>query len=98
MRNSEITIRATEHPSAHEAIQHLDVSGDDHAVAVGNKCLTLKQAEVEKIPLILVVGDKEAASGHVNVRTRGQEKTADVPLDDFVRRLRQLIADKSPTV
>ena len=49
MRNNEITIRATEHPSAHEAIQHLDASGDDHAILVGNKYLTLKQAEVERI-------------------------------------------------
>jgi hypothetical protein len=49
MRNTEITIRATEHPSAHEAIQHLEVSGDDHAILVGNKYLTLKQAEVERI-------------------------------------------------
>jgi hypothetical protein len=49
MRNTEVTIRATEHPNACEAIQHLDVSGDDHAILVGNKCLTLKQAEVERI-------------------------------------------------
>ncbi|MCX7428040.1 MAG: hypothetical protein NTW96_20730 [Planctomycetia bacterium] len=49
MQNHEITIRATEHPSAHEAIQHLDVSGDDHAILVGQKYLTLKQAEVERI-------------------------------------------------
>ena len=49
MRNTEITIRATEHPSAHEAIQHLNVSGDDHTILVGNKYLTLKQAEVNRI-------------------------------------------------
>ena len=49
MRNHEITIRATEHPSAHEAIQDLDVSGDDHAILVGQKYLTLTQAEVERI-------------------------------------------------
>ena len=49
MRTNEITIRATEHPSAHEALQHLDVSGDDHAILVGGKYLTLKQAEVERI-------------------------------------------------
>ena len=49
MRNTEITIRATEHPSAHKAIQHLEVSGDDHAVLVGNKYLTLKQAEAQRI-------------------------------------------------
>jgi len=45
----EITIRATEHPNAHEAIQHLAVSGDDHAILVGNKYLTLKQDEVDRI-------------------------------------------------
>lgn len=44
-----ITIQATEHPSAHEALQHLSVSGDDHAIAVDDKYLTLKQAEVDKI-------------------------------------------------
>jgi hypothetical protein len=49
MRNTEITIRATEYPNAHEAIQHLDVSGDDHAILVGNKYLTLKQAEADRI-------------------------------------------------
>jgi len=49
MRIQEITFRATEHPSAHEAIQHLDVSGDDHAIFVGGKYLTLKQVEVERI-------------------------------------------------
>ena len=49
MRNTEITIRATEHLSAHEAIQHLGVSGDDHAILVGNKYLTLKQAEAQRI-------------------------------------------------
>ena len=49
MKNKEITIRATEHPNAHEALQHLEVSGDDHAVLVGNKCLTLKQDELDRI-------------------------------------------------
>ncbi len=49
MRRTEITIRATEHASAHKAIQHLDASGDDHAILVDGKYLTLKQAEVERI-------------------------------------------------
>jgi hypothetical protein len=49
MQIDEITIRATEHAGAHQALQHLEVSGDDHAILVGGKYLTLKQAEVEKI-------------------------------------------------
>ncbi len=49
MQTNDITIRATEHPSAHEAIQHLDISGDDHAILLDGKYLTAKRAEVEKI-------------------------------------------------
>jgi hypothetical protein len=49
MRNTTIHVRATEHRTAHEAVQYLDVSGDDHAIAVGDKYLTLKQAEVDRI-------------------------------------------------
>lgn len=49
MQANDITIRATEHQSAHEAIQHLDVSGDDHAILVGNQYLTATQAEVDRL-------------------------------------------------
>ena len=65
MRNTEITIRATEHPSAHEAIQHLDVSGDDHAILVGNKYLTLKQAESNASP-------RPASSSHTSSTTKAR--------------------------
>jgi hypothetical protein len=49
MATREISIRATEHPNAYEAIQHLSVSGDEHAILVGDKYLTTSKAEVEKI-------------------------------------------------
>ena len=49
MQINNVTIRATEHGSAHEALQHLEVSGDDHAILIGGKYLTAKTAEVEKI-------------------------------------------------
>ena len=45
----EITIQATEHPTAHEAIQHLSVSGDDYAILIGGKHLTVSKAEAERI-------------------------------------------------
>jgi hypothetical protein len=44
-----MTILATEHEGAHEALQHLDCSGDDCAIAVGNKYLTMKQAEADRL-------------------------------------------------
>ena len=49
MQADNITIRATEHRNAHEALQYLDVSGDDHAILVGDKCLTAKQVEVDRL-------------------------------------------------
>ena len=49
MQTKNITIRATEHQNAHEAIQHLDVSGDDHAIFLDGKYLTTKQVEVDRL-------------------------------------------------
>jgi hypothetical protein len=49
MRINHITIRATEHRSANDALQYLQVSGDDDAILVANKYLTAKRAEVERI-------------------------------------------------
>ena len=51
MPRTEITIQATEHASAHEALQHLDASGDDRAITVGGKYLTLKQDEADRIEM-----------------------------------------------
>jgi threonyl-tRNA synthetase len=41
------------------------------------------------------MGDKEAEAGKVNVRTRGKEKTEDMPAAEFVEKIRKLIAEKS---
>ncbi len=49
MREPDITIRRTRHPNAHEAIQHLSVSGDDYAISVGGMHLTVKKAEAERL-------------------------------------------------
>jgi hypothetical protein len=49
MRTREIRLHATEHRSAHEALQHLEVSADDRAISVGNKYLTLSQAEADRL-------------------------------------------------
>jgi threonyl-tRNA synthetase len=53
---------------------------------------------LQKVPFLLVVGDKEAESGRVNVRTRGKEKTEDMSVTEFVTHVRALIASKSPVL
>src|SRR6201993_4167833 len=58
----------------------------------------IREHAMQKVPFLLVVGDKEAEAGRVNVRTRGKEKTEDMPAVEFVEKIRKLIADKSPVV
>jgi threonyl-tRNA synthetase len=47
----------------------------------------IREAEVQKIPYILVVGDKETAAGTVSVRLRGGQARGVMPLADFVTTL-----------
>src|SRR3954470_9071196 len=58
----------------------------------------IREHAMQKVPFLLVVGDKEAEAGKVNVRTRGKEKTEDMPAADFVDKIRKLIAEKSPAL
>ncbi len=47
----------------------------------------IREAEVQKIPYILVVGDKETAAGTVSVRLRGGQDRGVMPLADLVHSL-----------
>jgi threonyl-tRNA synthetase len=55
----------------------------------------IREHAMQKVPFLLVVGDKEAEAGRVNVRTRGKEKTEDMPAVEFVERIKKLIVDKT---
>jgi threonyl-tRNA synthetase len=58
----------------------------------------IREHALQKVPFLLVVGDKEAETGSVNVRTRGSEKTETMPVTNFVERITKLIVEKAPTV
>jgi threonyl-tRNA synthetase len=58
----------------------------------------IREHALQKVPFILVVGDKEAEANAVNVRTRGKEKTETMPLADFVGHVVKLVEEKAPTV
>jgi threonyl-tRNA synthetase len=55
----------------------------------------IREHAMQKVPFLLVVGDKEAEAGRVNVRTRGKEKTEDMLAADFAGKIQGLIAGKS---
>jgi threonyl-tRNA synthetase len=58
----------------------------------------IREHALQKVPFLLVVGDKETEANSVNVRTRGQEKTETVPFTEFQARLRKLIEQKAATL
>jgi threonyl-tRNA synthetase len=55
----------------------------------------IREHAMQKIPFLLVVGDKESEANKVNVRTRGKEKTEDMDAAEFVEKIKKLIAEKS---
>lgn len=48
----------------------------------------IREAQLEKVPYMLVVGDKEAAAATVAPRSRSGETSPAVPLMDFIERLK----------
>ncbi len=50
---------------------------------------------LQKVPFILILGDKEAATDSVSVRVRAKGDEGSVPLDAFVDRAKKLVADHS---
>ena len=56
----------------------------------------IRDLTTQKIPFLLIVGDKEAEAGTVNVRLRGQmQAEGTMPAVQFVERVKKLIAEKS---
>ncbi len=58
----------------------------------------IRELTLQKIPFVLVVGDKEAGSDAVSVRTRGKGDEGSVGMDDFLRRASTLVKDRSMTL
>jgi len=54
----------------------------------------IRQAEGQKIPYILIVGDKEKQAKSVAVRQRGKGETGVLPLEDFLARIKEDIQNK----
>jgi len=55
----------------------------------------IREHSMQKLPYLIVVGDKEMAAGAVAVRARGGQDLGAMPLDAFIERINQDIADKS---
>lgn len=57
------------------------VEVDNRSETIGYK---IRSARMEKVPYIVVIGDKEAESGNVSVKRRGEENSNIMSEDEFV--------------
>jgi threonyl-tRNA synthetase len=69
--------------------ENVRVEIDESDETVGSK---IRKATQEKVPYVLVVGDKERESGRLAVRDRETGKTREMGFDELVAAIRQLSA------
>jgi threonyl-tRNA synthetase len=55
----------------------------------------IREFTMQKVPFVLVMGDKEAASEAVSVRTRGKGDEGSVALAQFIERATGLVKSRS---
>ena len=69
-----------------EALQDKEVRAevDDRAEKIGYK---IREAQLQKVPYMLVVGDKEQEAGEVGVRNRKDGDVGAMKLEDFVEKI-----------
>lgn len=64
---------------------------DDRAEKIGYK---IREAQLMKLPFMLVVGDKEVEDGTVSVRKRGQGDIGSIPVEEFISNAKADIESK----
>jgi threonyl-tRNA synthetase len=90
------SITDAQHDYVSEVVKTLQKQGVRAHADLRNEKITYKIREhsLQKVPFILVVGDKEKASGAVAVRARGNQDLGVMPLDAFAQKLAADIAAK----
>ena len=58
----------------------------------------IREFTLQKLPFVLIMGDKEAATNSVSVRTRGKGDEGTTPLDAFLTRAITLLTTKAATL
>jgi threonyl-tRNA synthetase len=91
-----ITDRNAEY--ARQVVEKLRQAGvratlDDRSEKVN---LKIREAQLQKIPYMLVVGDREAQNGTVAVRNRKHGDQGARSVEDFLAQIRELIDSKAP--
>jgi len=75
-----------------EAIPNLRIDTDLESTTVSDK---IRKAEIQKIPYIIVIGDKEESAGTLAVRPRGGKPKFGVKLETFIKDLKEEIQNRT---
>jgi len=75
--------------------QRIRVISDLRNEKIGFK---IREHTIQRVPYLLVIGDREAESGAVAVRTRGGEDLGAMPVENFIQHLNTEIASRGGTV
>ncbi len=70
---------------------HLRVEVDSSSSRMNAK---IREAQMEKVPFMLILGDREVEEGTVSVRLRSGEKWNALPLDEFIARVQEMVANR----
>jgi threonyl-tRNA synthetase len=92
-----IPISERHHSYARQIMERLRTAGlraglDDRNEKMGYK---IREAQAQKVPYMLVVGDKEAESGRVSVRNRFEGDTGSRDMGDFLDMIRGYIDSRA---
>ena len=71
---------------------YVRVEVDDRSEKIGYK---IRQAQMAKVPYMLVVGDKEVEGGTVNVRKHGGDELGSVPFEEFFNAIKIEIKERN---
>jgi threonyl-tRNA synthetase len=78
------------------SLQEHDIRGyvDHRSEKIGRK---IRDAEVAKVPLMLIIGEKEAAEGKISLRKKGEGDLGSFTVDEFVAFAKAEINKNIPT-
>ncbi len=68
-----------------------DIRGyiDDRAESIGRK---IRDTEIKKVPMMLIIGEKEASSGQLSLRVQGDGDKGSFTINGFIEHFKQLLS------
>jgi len=74
-----------------DALPNLRIDKDTESTTVSEK---VRNAEIQRIPYTIVIGDKEEKSNTLAVRERGKKPKFGVKIDDFIKEIKDKIENR----